>query len=68
MIRILAVDDEGIGISTNGSLTNVKRVKPLEFTFRTDKNDGANSNGHRWNKMTVLCLGDAIKIEEANGD
>lgn len=59
---ILAVDDEGIAMSFNGSLTNVRRIVPQEFKFRTDKDEGANSNGARWNKMTVLCLGSAVNM------
>lgn len=64
--NIFAVDDEGIAMAFNGSLDNVKRIVPQEFVFRTDINDGSSSNGSRWNRMTVLCLGSPVKVE--NGD
>lgn len=64
--NILAVDDEGIAMAFNGSLDNVKRIVPQEFVFRTDMNDGSSSNGSRWNRMTVLCLGSPVKVD--NGD
>lgn len=63
---ILAVDDNGIGISTNGSIDNVRQIIPREFKFRTDMNDGSDSTGKKWNTMTVLTLGNIISVDDGD--
>ena len=50
---ILAVDDDGIGMTFDGDVDNIKRIEPKKYKFRLD--------GSKNVQMTVLTFGDAIE-------